>query len=75
MIPKEILDRVKEKTGATEKEINDVNKSIFSLVVKLIREGKMKGVKLLGFGSFFVNPKRLNKMKEMVIKKSFDELA
>jgi len=74
MIPQKILDSVKEKVGATDQEIDYVHKSTFSLVVKLIRENKMKGIRLMGFGSFFVNPKRLAKIKEALVSKSFDEL-
>jgi nucleoid DNA-binding protein len=74
MIPKQILDTVKEETKATEGEIELIFKSTFSLVVKLIRENKMKGIRLMGFGSFYVNPKKLNGIKKELVKKAFNEI-
>jgi nucleoid DNA-binding protein len=74
MIPKQILDKVKEETGASEEDISHVFKSMFSLVVKLIRDNKMKGIRLMGFGSFYVNPKKLNGIKKQLTRQAFNEI-
>jgi len=75
MIPQSVLDRVKEETGESSQVINDIYKSVFSLVVKLIRGGKLEGVRLMKFGVFHVDPKRLYMMKRAIISKSFDDIS
>ena len=71
-LPKKVLKAVKENTGATEEEIMDAFKAEITFVVKVIREGLCKSIRLMKFGKFYVDKKRLKKMQERVINDSFD---
>jgi len=64
ILPKEILEKVKAKTGESDEVIEEIFKAKASFIVKVIRQGKFEGIKIMNFGKFYVDRKRLEKIKE-----------